>query len=279
MVFQDRPYYREQPSYGPGGGQPRFGLPRLTPMVKYLLIVNCAVFILQLIYRKQALPGEIPTIEKWFAAINGHSLEIWRVITFQFLHGSTGHLFFNMLTLYFFGTFLESSWGGKRFLRFYLICGAVGGSLFLFLSYMIPSFGGILVGASGGLLGLLTACAVLFPQLMVFIFLFPIRIRILVLIYLVLYIFNILEGDNVGGNLCHLGGMATGFVWLMARPYFASLQQKRNKYAQQHNQEQNEKLNYELDRILAKVHEQGIQSLSRSEKQFLQKATQQHKHK
>jgi membrane associated rhomboid family serine protease len=277
VVFQDRPYYREQPSNGPGGGQLRFGLPRLTPMVKYLLIVNCAVFILQVIMRGR--------LEYYFAAAGLPpvvALQFWRLLTFQFLHSVDDpfHILLNMVGLYFLGPVLERNWGWKKFLSFYLICGAVGGTLYVVASRLQWMGEGYLIGASGGVLALLVACAILFPQFRVILLIFPVPIRTAAVLLTIGYLLFVLTGSrNAGGHLCHLGGMATGFVWVMAQPYFALLQQKRNKYAQQHNQEQNEKLNYELDRILAKVHEQGIQSLSRSEKQFLQKATQQHKHK
>jgi len=275
MVFQDRDYYgqRQTSGYGWGGGIPRIGLPRLTQMVKYLLMINIAVFFLQMM-----LPGRLEMV---FALFSGPAMvvaQIWRLITFQFLHASLGHLFMNMLALYFLGPTLEGNWGSKRFLYFYLICGAVGGLVFLIGSQISSFFGGVLVGASGGILGLLVACAILFPHFVVFIFIFPVPIRLAAVGFTLFYVLNVIsKGYNAGGDLCHLGGMATAFAWIMGRGYVSGLQRKFGAGSSGRKREQEARLQYEVDRILAKVHEEGIQSLSRREKHILQKATEEKK--
>lgn len=275
MGFQDRPYYREPQPSGPGGfGRPTFSLPRLTPMVKYLLIANFAIYILQIIGWRR----ETAFIEEWFAAVSWKPWQIWRLITFQFLHAGTIHILFNMLGLFFLGPTLERSWGSKKFLTFYLLCGAVGGALFLIGSHLSMFFGNILVGASGGVLGLLVACAILFPHFVVLLLFFPVPIRFAAVLFTGVYILSVISGvGNAGGDLCHLGGMATAFVWIMSRPYFAKWKMKHQEGAYQRKLENQQQLQYEVDRILAKVHEQGIQSLTRKEKQILQDATEHQK--
>ena len=269
MGFQERPYYRDnQPQRG--GGMPGFHLPALTSVVKGLLIINVAVFILQIIGRR----GETYFVEQWFALLSERPWEVWRLLTFQFLHGGAFHLFFNMLGLYFLGTAMERHWGPKRFLRFYLICGAVGGMVFLVFSRLIPSLGGVLIGASGGVLGLLVAVAILFPHWVVFVFLFPVPIRWAAVGYTIIYFFSVIRGeDNVGGNLCHLGGMATAFIWVAGRPYIQSFLARHRRSSAQQLFEHNRQLQFEVDRILAKVHDHGIQSLTGREKKTLQEAT------
>ena len=267
MSFQDRPYNREQNPFE--GRKISFGLPRPTQVVKLLLIINIVVYIMQLIWEGQ--------LEAMFAATSfpaARTFQVWRLITFQFLHANTFHLLFNMIGLYFLGPTLERNWNGKRFLYFYLTCGAVGGALYVFISYMGWMHSGTLIGASGGVLGLLVACAILFPQIMVILFIFPVPIRFAAILLTVVYILSILGGEsNAGGDICHLGGMAVGFLWVMARPYLAALSQKKQKGAFQKKQQDIQKMQFEIDRILAKVHDQGIQSLSRREKQILQQAT------
>jgi len=279
LGFQDRPYYREpQPSGYGGFGRPTITMPRLTPMVKYLLIINCVVYVIQIISWKQAGPEEIPFIEKWFAAVSWYPWQIWRLITFQFLHGGTFHLLFNMIGLFFLGPTLERSWGSRKFLIFYLLCGAVGGCVFLVGSHFSAFFGGMLVGASGGVLGLLVACAILFPHFVVILLFFPVPIRFAAILLTAVYVLSVISGEgNAGGDLCHLGGMATAFVWIMSRPYFAKWKLKHLEGAYQRKLENQQQMQYEVDRILAKVHEQGIQSLTRKEKQILQDATEQKK--
>jgi len=270
VSFQDRQYYQEP--YGMGGGRMGgFGLPRPSPMVKYLLIANCVIFLLQLAFR-----GKLETL---FAATVYHPFQVWRLITFQFLHdtGTPFHLLFNMIGLYFLGPLLERSWGAKRFITFYLTCGLVGGLLFVVFTSIGWLSGEYIIGASGGILGMLAACAVLFPQVTVILILFPVPIRLAAILLCVVYMLSVLTNmANAGGDLCHLGGMATGFVWV-GRPYIKAWLSRLSATSYQKKSKKREMLQYELDRILAKVHEQGIQSLSGKEKKILQQATEEQK--
>ncbi|MBN2211309.1 MAG: rhomboid family intramembrane serine protease [Sedimentisphaerales bacterium] len=278
MGFENRPYYRDQGGdwrpERPGIGR-MLGLPTMGPMVKRLMIINVVVFILQLITHDRYTIYFTARGETVWEA-----LQVWRLITFQFLHASFGHILFNMIALYFFGTLLERAWGSKRFLRFYLTCGAVGGVLFVvsnLLRYiqLSPLSDGLL-GASGGVLGVMAACAILFPQVKVYLyFLFPIPIRVLALVITAGYVLNVFKkGLNYGGDICHLGGMATAAVWIFVGPYIPKIRIRRSKGAWERRMQQEEKLFFEADRILAKVHEQGINSLTPKEKDILQKATQ-----
>ena len=273
LGFQDRPYYRQPPDHR-GHGGPTIGLPRVSPVVKYLLIINIAVFVCQFIFRGW--------LEEFFAATGTPpvaAFQLWRLITFQFLHSTAllRHILFNMLGLFFLGPILERSWGSKRFLTFYLISGAVGGAVYV-LAALFGAFGGHLIGASGGVLALLVACAVLFPHFRVILLIFPVPIRFAAVLFTALYAFNVLrDGFNAGGDLCHLGGMATGFIWVMARPYLTRARQTHHTAARQRHHQSLAALQAEVDRILAKVHQQGIQSLTPREKETLRQATEQQK--
>jgi len=286
VSFQDRQYYREPAAEG-GGFRPSrptasMFMPSLTPWVKYLLIINGAVFVLQILtktYDPELKIYKEPLIE-WFAALGQPplvALQVWRLITFQFLHGDFGHILFNMIGLYFFGTAIERTMGSKRFIYFYLTCGGVGGLIFV-ISTMLGFYeGGFLVGASGGLLGLMAAMAIYYPKAKVLLyFLIPIPIRVLILVITVLYTLNILRGGpNAGGDLCHLGGMATGFAWLLWRGRIHTLLLRQKDGAFRRKQEEEVRLQFEVDRILAKVKEQGMQSLTRKEQDTLRQATKQ----
>ena len=277
MSFQDR-QYQQNPYGGSGqrggfGGGLTFGMPRPTPVVKNLLIINIVVFVVQIV--------SDGAVESWFYA-SGHppvmALQLWRLVTFQFLHAGVIHLLFNMLGLYFLGPTLERSWGSRHFLVFYLVSGAVGGAAYV-ISSLLGVFSGVLVGASGGVLALLVACAILFPQIRVILVMFPVPIRFAALLFAGLYVLNVLHGgQNAGGDLCHLGGMATGFLWVYGRSRFARLGQSWRQATYQ-RRERNDKLqDYEIDRILAKVHEHGIHSLTSREKAALRRATEERKH-
>ena len=277
--YQQASYGGDQFGSGPGRGV-FYGMPRPTGMVKILLIINVVAYVLQLL-----LPGRL---EEFFAVRGNTPLlaaQLWRLITFQFLHSPNNamHLLFNMLGLYFLGIALERTWGPVRFLKFYLICGAVGGAIYTLTNLLGIIPGSHLIGASGGVLGLMVACAIMFPQFKVILILFPVPIRFAATLITVLYVLNVLaRGHNAGGDVCHLGGMATAFIWVMGRFWFANqlsavagniARQRQIKQSQEKNRS-----NYEVDRILAKVHDQGIQSLTPAERRTLQRASEQRKH-
>lgn len=275
MGIYDREYNR--PDDEQQGGVPRlqFRFPQLTPVVKNLLIINIGIYALCAIIKPL---GNF--IYGWFCVDSSSilsSLQIWRLIGYQFLHdpSSLMHLIMNMLGLYFLGPTLERFWHSKKFLAFYLVCGAVGGVFYLILSNLGIISRGPLIGASGAILGMLAACAILFPHFVVFFLFFPVPIRIAAIILIFLYIFNIFtSGSNAGGDAAHLAGMAAGagYVYLWPRwkkKYKASFQsdnweKKFKAYSD---------LQKEVDRILVKVNEQGITSLTKKEKKALEAAT------
>jgi membrane associated rhomboid family serine protease len=192
--------------------------PRLPPCVKGLIIANVAVFILQMI------PGRIGDVVTGVGAMNpvlafGH-LQLWRLVTYMFLHSRDMifHILFNMLSLYWFGVELEDIWGRRKFLFFYFVCG-VGSGLFT-LFYLLVNPYVIVIGASGAVLGLLTAYAFYYPQRQVLIFgIFPMRMRTLVIGYAVISVFFSLTGG--GGNvshIVHMGGIVVAYVYLKIVP-------------------------------------------------------------
>jgi len=98
---------------------------RVSPTVLGLLIANAVVFAAGMLvpaWRDQI----IATGALWYPA-NDH-FGLWQVMTYMFLHGSLGHIFFNMFALASFGTVLERQWGATRFLVFYFLCG-IGAAL------------------------------------------------------------------------------------------------------------------------------------------------------
>lgn len=144
----------------------------------------------------------------------------WQIITYGFMHGGFGHLFFNGLALYMFGSSLEQTWGSSRFLSYYLVCVAGAGLIQLLVVTSGITGQGIYptVGASGGVFGLLLAYGMLFPnrQLMLLIPPIPMKARTFVIVFgaieLLLGVFNTQSGI---AHFAHLGGMLFG--WLMIR--------------------------------------------------------------
>jgi membrane associated rhomboid family serine protease len=248
--------------------------PQITPMVKRLLIINIAVFLAVIIIKPLGI-----FIYEWFQLDPTsllRALQVWRLVTYQFLHdpGNIFHIVFNMLGLYFLGPTLERHWGSRRFLPFYLGCGVAGGMFYLVLVAVnfLPAMP--LIGASGAILGMLAACAILFPHFVVFILLFPIPIRVAAIAFTVIYLFFVItKGENAGGDAAHLAGMAAGVIYVFSQSWRAKLRLKIQSGRWQKKISAERNLQVELDRILQKVHDSGIYSLTSTEKKILKQAT------
>lgn len=151
---------------------------------------------------------------------------VWTIIISMFMHGSFGHLFVNMISMFFVGSFVERLIGKKRYLWFYFAAGIAGGLAFVLFAYLglyIPRgeviFGGIdafAVGASGALFGLGGLLAVLIPRLKVLVFFvipMPMWLAMAVLMF-GLWAISIASNLPVG-NTAHLGGLIVGVVYGM----------------------------------------------------------------
>lgn len=276
MAWEDRPYYRENPSYG-GGGMGcslRFLLPR-TQLAIGLIVANLLIFIAQAFTGPVA--GASPLVE-WGRLTFNEGLAFvqpWRWITYQYLHGSGSHLFWNMLTAYFFVPVLEQMWGWKKTLGFYTLGGVASGVTFGLMSLGYPTGG--LIGASGSILSILGAVAVIAPDMRVLAMLvIPLTMRTLAIIFAVLYLLTII-GDRNMSDAAHLGGLAFGAAFVFfARRFGGIVERQRHGWAQRRRQQEVRREQSEqetIDRILQKVHDKGMNSLSWSEKRALKQAT------
>jgi membrane associated rhomboid family serine protease len=186
----------------------RFGGGSLPPMVKYLLIANGGVFLLQLM-----LP---PAFTRTLALVPydiSHSFHIWQFFTYMFLHGGFFHIAFNMFALWMFGSDIEREWGGREFLKFYLLCGVGAGVINFLLTMNSPV---PVIGASGAIYGVLVAYAMMYPNRMIYIyFLFPIKVKYLVIGFAAIEFISSWNraGDGVA-HFAHLGGMLIGYLYL-----------------------------------------------------------------
>lgn len=207
------------------------------PVVKNLLIINGLVFLLQMTFQNS--PGF--DFENYFALHDVRSafFKPHQIVTHLFMHGSFGHLFFNMFALWMFGQVLENHFGAKRFLIFYMVSGLGAALLHLGVLYYelqpvweafrslppqqqaefveSPMFrlNTATVGASGAVFGCLAAFGYLFPNQPLYLyFLLPIKAKWFVLIYAGLELWMGIRnsaGDNVA-HFAHLGGALAGFL-------------------------------------------------------------------
>lgn len=206
-------------------GMRRFGL--FPPILKSLLIVNAAVFVLQhfmlSVFTLQGYPLDI-WFMKYFAlqpVFDGNTLldntffYPWQLISYQFMHANFWHIFFNLFALWMFGSELEETWGAGKFLTFYLLTGIGAGLVQLFISPMLGSIAPT-VGASGAVYGILLAFGLTNPERPIYMFPFfiPIKAKLFVVIMIAIeLIFGFSVSDSVA-RFAHLGGAATGFLLL-----------------------------------------------------------------
>ncbi len=224
--------------------------------------------------------------------------EFWRFFGYQFLHADWTHILFNMLGLWFFGLEVERFLGRKRFLAFYLLCGFFGALL-----YMLLNAGGVLllqsgftwippflpnspylplIGASGSIYGVVIAGAYLAPnERAELLYIIPIKLKTLAFILILVAVATLLtQGPNAGGQAAHLGGAIAGWFFIrrpaMLNNFFdllgrADPTSRTNRTRRE--QKRSVELRVEVDRVLAKVHEHGLQSLTEAEKATLREAS------
>ncbi len=255
-------------SYGGGIGE------ILTPGVKGLLIVNAVAYLLQTFYNNQMI-GLLGLTPEIFWSLHA----VWQPITYMFLHGGLMHLAFNMLALWMFGGALESFWGTSYFLRYYFITGVGAG---LCNAVLTPGSQSAIIGASGAVYGLLAAYGLLFPNSLIFVWgLIPLRAKYLVLIFGgIEFLASIRPGVSPVAHLVHLGGMVIGVVYLRWGSILFWLRRKtrdwnrEREFADRKRQfESEEKLRREVDDLLDKINEVGLNNLTNWEKKRLKEAT------
>lgn len=193
---------------GPGG---------ISPAVKILIIVNVAVFVLDqvaqnvLTLRLGLSPQLVFT-----------NLALWQPVTYLFLHAGIGHLLFNMLALWMFGTDLERTWGTRFFTKYYFVTGVGAAATMLLLSLFMDSmYNSTTIGASGAIYGLLVAYAIYFPHRTILFIIFPLPARVFVLLAGVLAFVYSRDGGSGVAHSAHLGGLVIGYLYLKglrARP-------------------------------------------------------------
>ena len=213
-------------------------------------------------------------------------IEVWRFITFQFLHANVTHILFNMIGLYFFGPLVERYLGGRLFLAFYLVCGIFGAFVYLILNligFLVNQPDTPLIGASAGVFGVLMASAFIARDaIMLLFFAIPMRVSTGAYLFVALAAFNLfIQGKNAGGDAAHLGGAAAGFFFIR-KPhllldffddFLGSSDRSKARRVARGKKPRKTRQNKRLDEILDKVHKEGMHALSEDERKFLADAS------
>lgn len=183
----------------------------MPPITFALVLLNVLVYALEL-----ATGPEIIRVFGLWPPGSGGAFHLWQLVTYSFLHGSLLHLGFNMFAIWMFGAALETRWDELRYLLTYLLSVVVAAMTQIAVSGYFLHATGPVIGASGGVFGLLMAYALYFPRNVVSIIFLPfIRIpaRSFVLGYGAIELLLGLTGTSSGvAHFAHLGGLFGGWL-------------------------------------------------------------------
>lgn len=194
----------------------------ITPVVMNLIIINLLFF-----FGSATLMGEKQVLLSLFYPTSAY-FNPYQIVTHMFMHGDFGHIFFNLLMLFFFGPRIEALWGPRKFLTYYFICG-FGAMILQLLAWSVEINMGVLdgnirmLGASGAIMGVMMAFGIKFANERVQLLFPPIPIRA---IYLVLFLISM---DILGvfrpmqsgtAHFAHLGGALIGFLLMEYSGWF-----------------------------------------------------------
>jgi membrane associated rhomboid family serine protease len=260
-------------------GEPRdIGTMRgITPAVKYLLILNVAVF-----YIEQLFGVPLRNVFALHADWMG-SFAIWQLFTYMFIHANFAHLLMNMITLFFIGPTVERTLGSYRFFILYYLSGMLGG---LGWSLLAPA-GASCLGASGAVMGVLGAFGALYPTATLLLwFVIPVKTWVLVLGLILWELYETINAPIIGGiaNAAHLMGCIAGFVYAFSLKNpgvirdlksgkFPTFGRFRPKSSASSTPPGATLSKAEIDAILDKIGTQGMGALTPREREMLRRAT------
>lgn len=256
-------YYQRKPAWGGFSA---------TSVTTKIVLANVVVFFLQVIF-----PGEFTRLFALTPRLMVDRFYFWQPFTYMFLHIGLGHLLINMFIVWMFGSALESVWGSRKFLNYYIVCGLGGAAASILFTY-----DNLILGASGAGFGLLLAYAMLFPENYIYIwFLIPVKAKHLVLFFAVLQLLMGISGPAGIAYFAHLGGMAAGLFFfrreIAAMRFFSRSRRAWRSYTEKKSATYESQERQKVDSILDKIASKGYEDLSTTEKRILENYSRRHK--
>lgn len=256
-----------------------FRWPALTAGVRWLLLANTAVFLAQAVM--VGVTRDPMLLARWFGVsgpnlIEGYGLGLLRLVTYQFVHAFVPptHFLFNMLFLYFFGTWVEAGIGKRRFLALYLTGGVVGALMEVGIWLLFQQRADVpVIGASGACYAAIIYAACMSPTATVWLIVFPVQLRVLAWILVGLGVYelygNLIFGSGGVANGCHLGGALWGYLSYRYRLEPIRALDRLAQWGDRQKAASVADRHATLDRLLEKVQRQGLNSLTPAERRFL----------
>ncbi|GDY02138.1 rhomboid family intramembrane serine protease [Planctomycetota bacterium] len=275
----------------------RLGFPRATPAISRLILINAVVFILNMLLTGRLSDGAGGDSGAWFCVSwsllwEGYGLGLCRLLTYQFTHSFSDpmHLVFNMIGLYFFGRIAEQRAGYWGTIKLYLFGGLLGAAGHIAM-YALRGSPVPVVGASGSCFALFLYAVCVAPRTEVIFFFVRVQLIFLGFLFCGLAFYSLFVElmSNAKGSVsdsAHLGGALAGVLafkfdwfrdqqqWGVKAGWFGSMRARFRHFVQQRNAAALASDQMEVDRILAKVHETGLPSLTGPERQVLERASQ-----
>jgi membrane associated rhomboid family serine protease len=180
------------------------GQPGTTSVVRWLIVINVAVYLLQLTVVSSA------DVRAQFGFATGELDAWWTVFTYMFVHAGAWHLALTMYSLWLFGSHIEAHWGPGQFAWYYVLCGLGG-----WLGHLLFVRQGVLIGGSAAVMGVMLAAALRWPnERMLLLGVVPLSTRALAVLLVVASLAVGVGGDAGAGYLAHLGGLVAGWAFL-----------------------------------------------------------------
>ncbi len=259
----------------------------MTPWVTRILVANVLVYLVipygSLPYALLTLyPPAVVGLDQVFPVM---PFRPWTLFTYMFLHAGLGHIFFNMIGLFFFGPRLEARLGARGFLGLYFLSG-LGGAAFSFMF----SFDARVVGASAAVYGILIGFAMYWPKEPIYIWgVLPVQARWLAVALVAISLYSGMSGAGGGtAHFAHLGGLAVGAGFLKLRDRHLSKDRRdfhrrvkhtpsmdgsdrdaRRRWAAIDLESMHDLNRDEVEELLARVDREGMGALSVEDRQFL----------
>lgn len=289
MGLYERDYGREDET--PWDRHQRSQQPKSVTII--LIVVTVVIFFVDLLTADRSAEPVASKLTPWFACRHDTLIQPWtwyQFLTYGFLHdlGGLFHVLFNMIGLFVFGRMLEQRLGRWEMLRFYLVSIFVGGIVGSLTYWVMGIPQGSVIGASGGVIALLVLFACIDPHTELLIMgVWPVKAWILAVVYLALNVFgslSMLSGDDQSTTAytVHLAGAAFGYLyhrsqWNLGWMDLSDVSQRLRRSATRTRlkiHDPDAKLRQEeddVDRILAKIHATGEESLTRPERRILER--------